>query len=50
MSEQSNEIEALLRQAQRAEPVVRELLSDFGDVRYVWRPLPLNDVHGSAQR
>jgi protein-disulfide isomerase len=29
----------------RAEPVMRELLRDFGDVRYVWRHLPLNDVH-----
>src|SRR5215203_4581902 len=34
----------------RAEPVVRELLRDFGDVRYVWRHLPLNDVHPNAQR
>jgi protein-disulfide isomerase len=33
----------------QAEPVVRELLRDFGDVRYVWRHLPLNDVHPSAQ-
>ena len=33
----------------RAEPVVRELLRDFGDVRYVWRHLPLNDVHSRAQ-
>jgi Na+/H+ antiporter NhaA len=32
-----------------AEPVVRELLADFGDVRYVWRHLPLNDVHRNAQ-
>ncbi|WP_055588402.1 Na+/H+ antiporter NhaA [Peterkaempfera griseoplana] len=32
-----------------AEPVVRELLADFGDVRYVWRHLPLHDVHPSAQ-
>jgi Na+/H+ antiporter NhaA len=32
-----------------AEPVVRELLRDFGDVRYVWRHLPLNDVHPHAQ-
>ncbi|HKH29663.1 MAG TPA: Na+/H+ antiporter NhaA [Gaiellaceae bacterium] len=32
-----------------AEPVVRELLRDFADVRYVWRNLPLNDVHGHAQ-
>jgi hypothetical protein len=28
-----------------AEPVVPELLAEFGDVRYVWRHLPLNDVH-----
>jgi Na+/H+ antiporter NhaA len=33
----------------RAESVVRELLRDFGDVRYVWRHLPLNDVHPHAQ-
>jgi protein-disulfide isomerase len=33
----------------RAEPVVRELLSEFGDVRYVWRHLPLSDVHANAQ-
>jgi Na+/H+ antiporter NhaA len=33
----------------QAEPVVRELLSDFGDVRYVWRHLPLSDVHPNAQ-
>jgi Na+/H+ antiporter NhaA len=32
-----------------AEPVVRELLRDFTDVRYVWRHLPLNDVHPNAQ-
>lgn len=33
-----------------AEPVVRELLAEFGDdVRYVWRHLPLTDVHPSAQ-
>jgi Na+/H+ antiporter NhaA len=32
----------------RAEPVVRELLADFGDVRYVWRHLPLSDVHPNA--
>jgi protein-disulfide isomerase len=32
-----------------AEPAVRELLADFGDVRYVWRHLPLNDVHPHAQ-
>ena len=29
----------------QAEAVIRELLRDFGDVRYVWRHLPLNDVH-----
>jgi protein-disulfide isomerase len=34
----------------RAEPVIRELLSSFDDdVRYVWRHLPLNDVHPNAQ-
>jgi Na+/H+ antiporter NhaA len=33
----------------QAEPVVRELLRDFGDVRYVWRHLPLNDVHPRTQ-
>jgi Na+/H+ antiporter NhaA len=34
----------------QAEAVVRELLSSFeDDVRYVWRHLPLNDVHTSAQ-
>ncbi len=32
----------------RAEPVVRELLAEVGDVRYVWRPLPLSDVHANA--
>jgi Na+/H+ antiporter NhaA len=32
-----------------AEPVVRELLRDFADVQYVWRHLPLNDVHPHAQ-
>jgi len=33
-----------------AEGVIRELLSAHGDdVRYVWRHLPLNDVHPSAQ-
>ena len=29
--------------------MIRELLADFGDVRYVWRHLPLNDVHPHAQ-
>jgi Na+/H+ antiporter NhaA len=33
----------------QAEPVVRELLADFGDLRYVWRHLPLVDVHPHAQ-
>ncbi|MET0306607.1 MAG: Na+/H+ antiporter NhaA [Solirubrobacterales bacterium] len=33
----------------RAESVLRELLADFGDVRYVWRHLPLSDVHPRAQ-
>ncbi|MDT4956989.1 MAG: hypothetical protein QOD31_788, partial [Pseudonocardiales bacterium] len=32
----------------RAEPVVRELLADT-DLRYVWRHLPLTDVHPAAQ-
>ncbi|HEY2042894.1 MAG TPA: Na+/H+ antiporter NhaA [Jatrophihabitans sp.] len=31
-----------------AEPVVRELLADT-DLRYVWRHLPLTDVHPAAQ-
>jgi protein-disulfide isomerase len=30
--------------------VIRELLDEFGDeLRYVWRHLPLNDVHVNAQ-
>ena len=33
----------------QAEPIVRELLADFGDVRYVFRHLPLGDVHPHAQ-
>ena len=34
----------------QAEQVIRELLRSFGqDVRYVWRHLPLNDVHPNAQ-
>ena len=33
----------------QAEPVLREVLSGHGDVRYVWRHLPLNDVHPHAQ-
>jgi Na+/H+ antiporter NhaA len=33
----------------RAEQVVRELLAESGDLRYVWRHLPLTDVHVHAQ-
>jgi Na+/H+ antiporter NhaA len=34
----------------QAENMIRELLASFGDdVRYVWRHLPLNDVHPNAQ-
>jgi protein-disulfide isomerase len=34
----------------QAEVVMRELLTSFGDdLRYVWRHLPLSDVHPSAQ-
>jgi len=33
----------------QAEPVLRELLAGHGDVRYVWRHLPLTDVHPHAQ-
>ena len=34
----------------RAEPVVRQLLNEFGnDLRYVFRHLPLSDVHPRAQ-
>jgi Na+/H+ antiporter NhaA len=33
----------------QAEPVMRALLADFGDLRYVWRHLPLTDVHPNAQ-
>jgi Na+/H+ antiporter NhaA len=34
----------------QAEVVIRELLASFGDdLRYVWRHLPLNDVHVDAQ-
>jgi Na+/H+ antiporter NhaA len=33
----------------QAETVIRELLSDFGaELRYVWRHLPLTDVHPQA--
>ena len=34
----------------QAEVAIRELLDDFGDeLHYVWRHLPLNDVHLNAQ-
>ena len=33
----------------QAEPAIRELLAGFGDVGYVWRHLPLTDVHPHAQ-
>jgi protein-disulfide isomerase len=34
----------------QAEPTIRQLLGEFGpDLRYVWRHLPLNDVHAHAQ-
>ena len=34
----------------QAEVVIRQLLDEFGDeLRYVWRHLPLNDVHPNAQ-
>ena len=33
----------------QAEPVIRNLLTGHGDVQYVWRHLPLNDVHPHAQ-
>jgi Na+/H+ antiporter NhaA len=32
----------------QAEPIVRELLAGNGDLRYVWRHLPLTDVHPRA--
>ena len=32
----------------QAEPVVRALLANIGDLRYVWRHLPLTDVHPNA--
>ena len=35
----------------QAEVVIRQLLDSFGDeLRYVWRHLPLEDVHPNAQR
>ncbi|MER7456640.1 Na+/H+ antiporter NhaA [Micromonospora sp. NPDC126480] len=33
----------------QAEPVVRELLADISNIRYVWRHLPLTEVHPHAQ-
>jgi protein-disulfide isomerase len=33
----------------RAEPAIRGLLAEHGDVRYVWRHLPLTDVHPHAE-
>jgi Na+/H+ antiporter NhaA len=33
----------------QAETAIRELLTDFAELRYVWRHLPLNDVHPHAQ-
>jgi Na+/H+ antiporter NhaA len=33
----------------RAERVLQELLENVVDIRYVWRHLPLNDVHPHAQ-
>jgi protein-disulfide isomerase len=32
----------------QAESVIRELLVDHGDIRYMWRHLPLTDVHPRA--
>jgi protein-disulfide isomerase len=33
----------------QAEGVIRQLLTNMGELRYVWRHLPLNDVHPHAQ-
>lgn len=33
----------------QAEPILRKLLRGFGDLRYVWRHLPLDEVHPHAQ-
>jgi Na+/H+ antiporter NhaA len=33
----------------QAESAIRELLAGYGDIRYVWRQLPLSDVHSHAQ-
>ena len=32
----------------QAEPVIRQLLAGHGDMRYVWRHLPLTDMHPHA--
>ena len=34
----------------QAEPTIRTLLADRGDLRYVWRHLPLRDVHPAAEQ
>ena len=34
----------------RAEPAIREVMADISDLRYVWRHLPLRDVHPRAQQ
>jgi Na+/H+ antiporter NhaA len=34
----------------QAEPALRELLREHGEVAYAWRHLPLNDVHPNAQQ
>ncbi|HET9102839.1 MAG TPA: Na+/H+ antiporter NhaA [Solirubrobacteraceae bacterium] len=33
----------------QAETAINEVLREFGEIRYVWRHLPLNDVHPHAQ-
>jgi Na+/H+ antiporter NhaA len=33
----------------QAEPVVRELIKEYGELRFVFRHLPLTDVHSHAQ-
>jgi Na+/H+ antiporter NhaA len=33
----------------QAEPVVRELIKEYGELRFVFRHLPLTDVHPNAQ-
>jgi Na+/H+ antiporter NhaA len=34
----------------QAEPVVRKLISEYGELRFVFRHLPLTDVHPQAQQ